>query len=79
MARFGDSLARQFDFGPTTTTSAAPTVTGRGHLRLAQASAVVRGPDKYRVLEQRRRQAQIQARRQLDLLDAREGSSISHR
>jgi hypothetical protein len=38
-------------------------------LRLAVPSALLRGPDKYNVLEHRRRQAQIKARRLLDLLD----------
>jgi hypothetical protein len=37
-------------------------------LRLAVPSAVFRGADKYKVLEHRRRQAQIKARRALDLL-----------
>ena len=34
-------------------------------LRLAVPSAVLRGPDKYKVLEHRRRQAQIKARKAL--------------
>jgi hypothetical protein len=66
MARFDGSLARQLDFGAITTTSAPPT--GRAWLRLAP-SRVLRGPDKYKVLETRRRQAQIRARRLLDLID----------
>jgi hypothetical protein len=41
----------------------------RRGLRLAVPSAVVRGPDKYKVLEHRRRQAQIAARRLLELMD----------
>ena len=38
-------------------------------LRLAPASRTLRGPDKYKVLEHRRRQAQIKARRLLELTD----------
>lgn len=68
--RFDGSLARQLDFGGTTTT--APAGGGRGGLRLALPSGVVRGPDKYLVLEHRRRQAQIKARRLLDLLEREE-------
>jgi hypothetical protein len=68
MAVFDGSLARQLDFGdlegPRT-----PARPGRPGLRLAVPSAVLRGPDKYRILEHRRRQAQIEARRTLDLLD----------
>ena len=36
---------------------------------------MLRGPGKYRVLEHRRRQAQIKARRLLDLLDLAESRS----
>jgi hypothetical protein len=73
MARFDGSLARQLDFGATTTTS-APVVTPRTGLRLASAAGVLRGPDKYKVLEHRRRQAQIKARRLLDLMAEGEGN-----
>ena len=72
MARFDGSLARQLDFGQTTTTSAGPAVSGRGYLRLAGPSNALRGPDKYKVLDHRRRQAQIKARRLLNLLDGQE-------
>jgi hypothetical protein len=70
MARFDGTLARQFDFGANTTTSTVPGPTGRTGLRLALPSGVLRGPDKYRVLEHRRRQAQIKARRLLDLMES---------
>ena len=67
MAQVEGSLARKLDFGDT-----APVDTrqgsGRG-LRLAPAPAALRGPDKYKVLEHRRRQAQIAARRLLELCD----------
>jgi hypothetical protein len=36
---------------------------------MALPSGVLRGPDKYKVLELRRRQAQIKARRLLDLME----------
>jgi hypothetical protein len=47
-----------------------------GEVRLQPAlgtrARLLRGPAKYRILEHRRRQAQIRARRLLDLLDAAE-------
>lgn len=64
MAVFDGSLARQLDFtefGPEGGRARLP----RRGLRLAVPSALLRGPDKYKVLEHRRRQAQIKARRQL--------------
>jgi hypothetical protein len=70
MARFDGSLARQLDFGSITTNTASA---GRARLRLALPSGALRGPDKYKVLESRRRQAQIKARRLLELID-REGN-----
>ena len=66
MSRFDGSAARKLDFGEMTTTAAQP---GRGGLRLARPSGALRGPDKYKVLEHRRRRAQIKARRLLDLLN----------
>jgi hypothetical protein len=69
MARFDGSLARQLDFGEITTTVSLR----RGGLRLAVPGGGLRGPDKYKVLEHRRRQAQIKARRLLDLVDGRDG------
>jgi hypothetical protein len=68
MTRFDGSAALQFDFGGTTTTSTVGTG-GRGGLRLAVASGGLRGPDKYKVLEHRRRQAQMKARRLLQLME----------
>src|SRR3954468_17922450 len=71
MAPFDGSLARTLDFGETTTT--APVYSGgRSGLRLALPGGVLRGPGKYKVLETRRRQAQITARRALDLIEAME-------
>ena len=81
MPRFDGSLARTLDFGETGTGSQArfwrvgtTTTTvyagARAGLRLASPGGLLRGPDKYKVLEHRRRQAQIAARRVVDLLDA---------
>jgi len=67
MVRFNGSLARQLDFGEMTTTyRTAPML--KADLRLALRPDSLRGPDKYKVLAHRRRQAQINARRLLDLI-----------
>ena len=66
--RFDGSAALKLDFGGMTTTG---TVGGRGErqsLRLAPRVGLS-GPDKYKVLDHRRRQAQIKARRLLDLME----------
>ena len=67
MARNDSAVARQLDFGDEGARPAA-SVGGdvRRGLRLAVPSAVLRGPDKYKVLEHRRRQAQIKARKAID-------------
>jgi hypothetical protein len=70
MSRFDGSLARTLDFGETTTTTGPVYAGGRAGLRLALPGGILRGADKYKVLERRRRQAQIKARRVLDLFDA---------
>jgi hypothetical protein len=70
MARVDGSLARKLDFGAVTTTTFQTSHAGKGTLRLAARGRGVSGPDKYRVLDHRRHQAQIKARRLLDLLDA---------
>jgi hypothetical protein len=64
---FEGSAALKLDFGGMTTTST--TRGGRAGLRLATASSALRGPDKYKVLEHRRRQAQINARHLLELME----------
>ena len=70
MAAYEGSLARQLDFGePVEGAGRSAMHSPRRGLRLAVPSAVLRGPDKYKVLEHRRRQAQITARRLLDLMD----------
>jgi hypothetical protein len=74
MNRFDGAVARKLaadpsnprlDFGAMTTTFGAARL-GRAELRLAGRQCVG-GPDKYKVLEHRRRQAQIRARRLLGL------------
>ena len=85
MSRFDGALARTLDFGEPTTTGAPgvrflragmETEVRAGAapvgLRLARPGGVPPGPDKYKVLERRRRQAQIAARRVLDLIDVAE-------
>jgi hypothetical protein len=68
MARVEGTLARRLDFDGESARETAAAGRHRG-LRLAVPSAVLRGPDKYKVLEHRRRQAQIKARRLLDLME----------
>lgn len=75
MTQFEGSTALKLDFGATTTTSTG-VGRGRGGLRLApvgsrpgQSVSSLRGPDKYAVLDHRRRQAQIKARRLLQLME----------
>jgi hypothetical protein len=66
MTRGDGSLARTLDFGETDVASGPSRNSGiRPRLRLA--SARLAGPAKYAALEARRRQAQIKARRLLDL------------
>jgi hypothetical protein len=64
MARFDGSPARRLDFGEMPPVSRVPRV----GLRLAVRPGRLAGPDKYKILDHRRRQAQIRARRLLDLL-----------
>jgi hypothetical protein len=58
------SLARKLDFGDVSLGGG-----GQSRLRLAPSSGVLRGPDKYKVLAHRRHQAQIKARRLLELAE----------
>jgi len=67
MPRFDGSLARQFDFGDITTSTFPAARPLKAGLKLTARPQVLRGPDKYKVLEHRRRQAQIKARRLLAL------------
>ena len=66
MAQFDGSAALKLDFGAMTTTTPRA---GRAGLRLATQPAALAGPDKYKVLEHRRRQAQIRARHLLELME----------
>jgi hypothetical protein len=68
MTRFDGSLARQLDFGEFTTTTFPAARPLKAGLKVAARPTGVRGPDKYKVLEHRRHQAQIAARRLLGLL-----------
>ena len=68
MPRIDGSLARQFDFGDLTTSTFSSAAAAQGPVEAGGRPEGVRGPDKYKVLEHRRRQAQIKARRLLDLL-----------
>ena len=80
MSRFDSSLARTLDFGELgshtpirglTSLSRAQGHQGRTRRRLE----LLRGPDKYRVLDRRRRAAQIRARHAMDLIDVMERAS----
>jgi hypothetical protein len=55
--------AVRFDFGEGT----LPATLGGGRLRLAPGTGSLRGPEKYRLLDLKRRRAQIRARRVLGL------------
>ena len=72
MSGFEGSLARKLDFGEQPAAVTSTGGRGRAGLRLALSSGRLAGPDKYGVLDQRRRRAQIAARRMLDLFDARD-------
>jgi hypothetical protein len=71
MSRVTGSLAWKLDFGEMEASAGRSVTSGRRPLRLAALAQGGRltGPDKYQVLERRRRRAQIAARRQLALLD----------
>jgi hypothetical protein len=69
MSRFDGTLALKLDFGEMAATVTTTSRASRAVLRLAPAVGRVSGADKYRILEHRRHQAQISARRLLDRLD----------
>jgi hypothetical protein len=65
MSHIDGALARKLDFEDISTTLG----TGRkAQIALTPGSDKLRGPDKYTVLAHQRHQAQIKARRLLDLL-----------
>jgi len=68
MAAFDGSAALKLDFSGFTTTTRSVRG-GRAGLRLAAPHGILRGPEKYRALEHRRRQAQMRARHFLDLME----------
>ena len=68
MKGFEGSLALKLDFGGMAT-RVTGTGAGRQSLRLAPRPSRLAGPDKYKVLEHRRRRAQIEARHLLGLMD----------
>ena len=66
MARYDGTAALTLDFG---TVRPVQELRLTPRLRSGRALVGLRGPDKYKVLEHRRRQAQIKARRLLDLIE----------
>ena len=71
MSRFEGSLALKLDFGELATRVTSTGSRGRAGLRLAAGTNQLGGPEKYRLLDLRRRRAQIRARHLLDLTDDR--------
>lgn len=67
MTRFDGSTALILDFGAVTTTAFAGR--GRAGLRLAATAGAPQASNKYKVLEHRRRRAQIKARHLLELME----------
>ena len=67
MARIEGSLARTLDFGELPATVSSTGGHARVVLRLAPSPARYGAEDKYGILDLRRRRAQLQARRLLDL------------
>ena len=63
MQRRTAATAVRLDFGGVT----CSTTGGGGRLRLAPGTGSLRGPEKYRLLDLKRRRAQIRARRVLGL------------
>ena len=72
MSGFEGSLALKLDFGDSPARVTSTGGRGRAGLRLAGGADRLTGPDKYRVLDARRRRAQIRARHLLDLMDDRD-------
>ena len=66
MKRSEQAVAYRLDFGERPDAD-IPGVGARRGLRLALPSGRLRGPEKYQMLELRRRRAQIRARRVLDV------------
>lgn len=66
MAQYDSTAALKLDFGGVRPVRELRLTPRR---RSGRALLGVHGPDKYKVLEHRRRQAQIKARRLLDLIE----------
>lgn len=77
MPRFDGSLARSLDFDNSTTTLRLRQKTTARRARFRLGFALLQGPDKYAVLERRRRAAQIKARHALDRVDSIEPAGLS--
>lgn len=77
MPRFDGSLARSLDFDNITTTLRPPQKATPRRARLRPGFALLQGPDKYSVLEKRRRAAQIRARHALDRVDSIERTAAA--
>jgi hypothetical protein len=77
MPRFDGTAARRLDFGDITTTAMLTRAgKSRSGLRLAVPATAGNGPDKYRLLEHRLRQAQIAARHLLDVAEDADASRL---
>ena len=72
MSGFEGSLALKLDFGDSPARVTSTGGRGRAGLRLAAGTDQLAGPDKDRVLDARRRRAQIRARHLLDLMADRD-------
>lgn len=69
MSRSVGSVALGLDFGGKTANATSAETSASAPLRLARRPGRLSGPGKYRVLEARRRRAQIRARHLLDLME----------
>jgi hypothetical protein len=67
------ALARHLDLGELAMRVTSPGGRGPAALRLAPGTGRLTGPDKYVVLDRRRRRAQIAARHLLALMDREAG------
>lgn len=68
MVRSNGSTALKLDFAGMTTTTVSASDPRRTGLHLVSPAPGPRGADKYRLLDHRRHQAQMKARRLLDLM-----------
>ena len=69
MVRYEGSVARTLDFDDRTTGTRLWRISA---VNPARRLGLLRGPDRYKTLENRRRAAQIKARHALDLIDLME-------